>query len=745
MSKFQRAFLVVEGEEDSYPNHETARVYITADDPSELTLKSPSVCSPIFPFHEDGIDQLPSVNGYIKISFLIVPNTFPTFNYIKENFGTGTELWFSLGLANLIVIEGAESSIATEIIEYLEREKNLTAFETWRLKEGMVVKEDTRRFKFFKGDDVLASVDIKLSSSLPGYLSFAVSEYKISVNKFLTASKKFTPHYYARHLATINASKLFVDDLTFLCGDYTVEPSFSLMGTLGVTNSEEAAIAIADPANSKLCEELINVKHSMIVQFNSSMSYIYTQAYSGTFPLFDHHGIVRRYSLLGIGSGVSALFELIIQIEQAMYSVPFESLEETTYNTQYIAGDDYFKHFIQPAPFEVSIWSDDDTRKGEVEQSLNTKSTSPEDGFFHRLAFFSGRLGFREHEFCATSAIQVLVDGHSLRWNIINYTHEIIHNHVRILLNNLLVPQSAINDQSYTLWVDSFRGLLKAVILGYPNKAFPKISYKTYFTLTLFNFAAFSNFYGSLNRPSNYGTIQAIRAAGSNKKTELQLVTCDELKELLQNVHKDITEIFVHIIDYCYIYNKKLESYLASIWLSWSTMPAVAVNIKQYILRSLIIVSLDLQGNSNKRFESSLLSFRKILSGLAAKGIESTIIATILSIINNETEKRDLKFRFYNCIIVGDLAYNFLVAKMEKILNNADPNLAFEDDKDEFGNPISYSIKTNSFEGKNITSKVRFLIDQLEREIARGRLAITNQVNERTSAWLLLSLASHNN
>jgi hypothetical protein len=539
---------------------------------------------------------------------------------------------------------------------------------------------------------------------------------------------------------------LFVYDLCFLIGDDSFSPSDALLGTLGATSKEEAIGILSDVNNTKLKEELINVKHAMVVQFNSSMSYIYTQAYSGTFPLFDHHGIVKRHSLLGIGTAISALFELIIQIEQAVFSVPFESLSETEYALSRIPSIEYYNHFIEPSPFETETWTDDDVRLKTVGSSITKKSPLSEDGFFHRLSFFSGRLGFREHEFCATSAIQVLVDAHSLRWNIINYTHEIIHNHVRIILNNLLIPQASVNDNSYSLWVDYYRGCLKKVLLEFAAGKFPSFTYTNYFTLCLFNFAALSNYYGSLNRPSNHSAIQKIRANTSlKKKTELRLLDCEELKELLQNVHRDITEIFVHVIDYSYIYNRRLETYLTSIWLSWSTIPSVAINLRQYIIRSLIVIAIDETGSSSKRFETSLLRFRKILDGIAEKGIQSSIISTIIMIINDETEKRDLKFRFYNCIIVGDLVNKFLVSKMERVLNNEDENLLEKDQTDENGNPISYSIATNSLEGRKIKSKVRFLIDQLEKEISRSNQSISNDMSERTSAWLMLSLASKNN
>jgi hypothetical protein len=193
VSQIHRLFLVVEGEENSYPNHESAKVYISPSDPSSLVLQSPIVCSPIFSISDEGITQIPDTTKSLKISFLVVPNSVPTFNYIKQNFDWSNELWFSIGLSNLIVIEDSESALAEDIVKYLKDGQNITAYETWRIENSKVVKEETRRFEFVNQDDKPVHINLALSEKLPNYLGFAVSEYILSVNKFLTSSKKFTP------------------------------------------------------------------------------------------------------------------------------------------------------------------------------------------------------------------------------------------------------------------------------------------------------------------------------------------------------------------------------------------------------------------------------------------------------------------------------------------------------------------------------------------------------------------------
>ena len=91
---------------------------------------------------------------------------------------------------------------------------------------------------------------------------------------------------------------------------------------------------------------------------------------------------------------------------------------------------------------------------------------------------------------------------------------------------------------------------------------------------------------------------------------------------------------------------------------------------------------------------------------------------------------------------MSDLCNCFYRGNLAELLDNDDKNRLMSDHFNEEGNPIFYNIDTNSFEGYKIRSKVRFLWDQLVRKTNLGNMDITDEKNEKTTAWLLLSLSS---
>ena len=317
-----RLFLIVQGTDNSYPNFRKAKISFISDDPSTAKLKEQFVSSPVFPIAESGYKDAPVICDGTLVTFVMVPSIIPSF-YELADWGSDSSLWYTLGLANLIVIENpANKGLTQKVTDYLRDKNNLTAFETWTItNDNYVSTEPGPSFYYATNDATPVDCNLKLSSQLPLNIKFSVSEFIISVNKLLTASKKFTPHYYLKHQKTIEVTKFIVADLSFLHGDFSFQPTPALLNSLKAKTIEEAVSIIQNKTIN--VENLINDKHWMIVQFNSSLSYIYSQAYAGTFPLFDHFGIVRRHSFLGLGTAIGALYELIIQLEQAFFNLPF--------------------------------------------------------------------------------------------------------------------------------------------------------------------------------------------------------------------------------------------------------------------------------------------------------------------------------------------------------------------------------------------------------------------------------------
>ncbi|MXV16498.1 hypothetical protein [Hufsiella ginkgonis] len=739
MSVFQRLFLTVEGEYDAYPNYRSAKIHLTTGDPATESYKNLFITSPLFCPHKDGVSEKPLMEEGTKVIFMMVPSVFPTLNELITRFTLSNELWFSIGLANLVLFDNSkDGSVTQAIVSVLLDKENITAYEVWEIDKGRISLVNPPIVKNFSADKDVYHCGLAISEKVPLHIKFACSEYIISVDKFLTASKKFTPHYFSLHEKTVLAANDLVTDLAFLYQDELQSPSDALLSSLDAETKELAVQKLHDPSLRIGVDELINDWHGKLIQFNSSMSYIYSQTYSGTFPIFDHIGLVRRHSLLGIGSGVGALYELLSQLENVFFRLPFDELTTTLY-FKTNCPPEYSNLIIDPSLFEARVWYDDVVKNTVVGTEVSHLSVSFPEDFFHRLSFFSGRLGFREYELSATAAIQVLVESHRLPWHIINYTHEVIHNHVRMILNQMFVDLKSWRPEEESKYLKHFTDIIEEILDADAQKR--PITYFEFFIATIIKFVINAEVFGSLIAPSD--SLKIVECQGSaERKTDYMMPDSLHLQNKLLWYYKDVTEIFVHVIDFCYIYKKQEEVYMMSIWASWSTIPAVVNDIKQYILRSLVIIGLQIEGSLQKRYTLVVEQFRSILMKLKSRD-NNFMYNRIFSLLNQKEHYKDLQYRFYNCMIVGDLAYHFFVGKLETLLDNNDKNTLPVGNEDEFGVPALYYIQRNSFEGESIKSKVRFLLDQLIKEAYyEHNVARSDDLIEKTSAWLLLSLSS---
>lgn len=732
--------MVVEGPKNSYPNYKENQVTITSDDPAVCDFADTFICSPLFSLNAEGADIIPNLNDGTTITFVMVPNIFPGFFEINTLSTSKNQLWFSIGLANLVIFEeNNNTDVSQQIIDLLRSQNNITAAEQWSITNSKIA-DHRSLFQKVNGDVYHCSLSI--SDKLPLNLKFAVSEYIISIDKFLTASKRFTPHYFESHKKTITISnQILISDLCFLNGDKFFVPSDSIIKSLQAKTVDEAFENLDKQAFREKKEELVNDRHGRLIQFNSSLSYLYSQAYSGTFPLFDHNGLVRRHSLLGIGSAISALYELVCQIEEAFASLPFDDFRKTPFQKAEVPKQ-YYSIFSDPSGYSSELLKKDNVIDQIHDQTAQLVKANEGQGvpkdYYNRLAFFSGRLGFREHDFSATAAIQVLVEAHCMEWHVINYTHEIIHNHVRIILtSNLINIPRSLRGVDYITWLTESMAMIAKIQKGDHSQ---NLTYQKFFTAALLNYCINAHYFGSLSRESNHQLI-------SEKRAEFSQPTSHQLKHVVKAVYRDINEIFVHVIDFSYIYKKDLKAYILSIWASWSTVPSVTSDIKQYIVRSLIIVGLTRRGNTQERFEQAKLYLLSILPKLTQR--KSVFVFDQIQELLEDKKDSDLEYRFSNCIIIADMVYNFFVGNIESLLENHDKNLtglATTEESEEDEEIQVYDAEPNEFTKIEIKSKTVFLLDQLLRQVRSeiGEEKQDDESKERQSSWLLLSLSSYN-
>jgi hypothetical protein len=132
--------------------------------------------------------------------------------------------------------------------------------------------------------------------------------------------------------------------------------------------------------------QLVQQRSDRIVQINSALSYVISQGFFGVPPILADSSLVQRHSLLGIGRAHRALVNLVREIETAFRAF---SLVDSVYEK--------WKAFPKLEGFDSG--QEPDSSKWKDRNLPDIILTGPSDPDPFKLAYFSGRLGFRESEY----------------------------------------------------------------------------------------------------------------------------------------------------------------------------------------------------------------------------------------------------------------------------------------------------------------------------------------------------------
>ena len=732
MYYYNRIFLVVEPQQERYPNYNNQpAIHLSIEDPVNGSFRYPFLSSPLYSIDQK-VSNLPNLKRDTAISFFMIPRPFPFFKKVADKFKLKDEIWFSLGLANLVFFDNSPNQEKTkEISKYLNENEGVLASETWIVSNGCII--DSLQNYFNKEDLDSRTLDIHLSEKVTDFISFSISEFILSANRLLSISKIFTPYLYDKHIGFIGPCRGLVTDLSFLHGDFDYDPSYSLIlraqrnsGKDDLSNEE-----VYNSIDSKEREDLISNISSRLVHINSTLSYVYNQIYSGSFPIFDHIGIIKYHSLLGIGSAVGAIYELLTTLDDVFSQIPFDRLDaENIYKDSQSKLSTYINSIKLPTHHYLENWKTDHNRETII-KTLKLENKDDESLYFNRLSFFSGRLGFREYQLTATSGIQVLVSACTLDWNVINYTHEIIHNHVRIILDEILNPSERKTDRQ--TWNKYYIDLIKKIILEENKVKDIDYSYIDLIRLIILKYCLDSRFYGSLTEKWD-----KTKYHNNNSNTNYELPSPAQFDKRITKLYKGISEIFVHIIDFVYVYSKNLEVYLTSLWSSWACTPIVRQDLEQYIIRTLLVISTTIEGKSKYRYKESLKIFKYIINEKFVSNKNNELFRHIEDLL--VVEEKSLEHRFTNSLRVADVVNSFFIANLGGLLSKNDRLYSPNADNDE---GHFYDLNPNEFKKTSVLSKMAFVFDQLNRTVLSSEKNKMDKI-EKQSAWLLLTLSSIN-
>jgi len=209
----------------------------------------------------------------------------------------------------------------------------------------------------------------------------------------------------------------------------------------------------------------------------------------------------------------------------------------------------------------------------------------------------------------------------------------------------------------------------------------------------------------------------------ANQGKDLDM-SAQSLQNSVQITYPEISELFTHIFDYLYFYQRDHAVYIAAIWGSWDVIPNIADRIDEYILRTVCAVMvLNLQARDPSIVSMTLVSNE--LRRLRERMQDTNIIDAAIDKLDNHAA--DFRPRLSRLMKLVAMCNAFLYA----------PDIAtliFRSFASARNSPPDF--KSGTFDQDiRVDNPVRFVYEQS----AKG--TPTNDPDFRTSAWMMAQLA----
>lgn len=599
----------------------------------------------------------------------------------------------SLGSAGTILV-GVLDADWSAFLANNEVKQDLVGWELWRIKEGTLTE---CRWKVVRDEPISPlTTDIDFASPIAETRS-VVEEYLRSVEA--VSRTKGIPSYGKPDVPSrlfAGANEL-LEELGFLEGLIGARPS-----GLSAYSDEELR-----PDSERFC--LIKQQRvARLVQINSHLSYVLSQACRGSTPILGSATLVQRHELLGIGGAVRSITRLVRSLEAAFAEFPMELWVGFRMNAA-----PPFNGYLSTSNYVSDDWAHAPTR--EELQDLRDGYTKRGGRLGPRkLVHFSGRLGFRETEFGVTAGLSAVSSGAGRVWNIVTLTHEILHGHVRDLLSQALAPDpgESITDARARFLVE-FDGALSL-----DTDASRLVSVRN----TILAYACLTPALGSLTSSA------PLVEKGQKKLTASARRPADEkVWELLESEFRNMNEVLVHVLDFTYFYNRQTDLYVDAIWRSWSAVPAVLKAPRPYVLRTLLAISSRIEGKSEVRFREALEQLKKALDAAAGRS-PNPVFGEVKKILDRD---RTLIAAFLASIRLVDLASKVFYSNLiQGRLFGSDRQVKKQEGL------VHYALEPGSWDGEPVRSAPAFVLDRLRRAV----LGDEHGEDEASAFWLYFGL-----
>jgi hypothetical protein len=632
-----------------------------------------------------------SIPNLLKCSiyFFDFDNPFRTLGIINQKGSKEIKekIFFSNGLCSILLFSD-KNSIYNELQSLIKIQP--TSYEIWNIENNLIVSVKTSP----PSDIIIKLPKVVDYSSLPLVERAVLDEFAISIH---ILKSKIAQHDIYNSNNLINLVKLvniFIKELVYLTKLKGPKPK-----SLYITNSDR----LKDPLENQILRQQ-NIDR--LIQINSALSYVSTQSYSGAIPILERRSLIRRNSLLGIGLSLRALNRIVEYIELSFESIDF--IEIITVEMLRASPLNGLIDELNKLTYKKNDWY---TKNIDVFTS-KSKTANPEISI-RKLAYFSSRLGFRESEFSITAALNSLPAGLSLSWSLLTITHEMLHSHVRQIFVSIFYGDESISEidnhfQFYELYSKKLKG-----------DQVENYSLLDSIRGAIFNYCLKTQSYGSLTVQKLYQTPVSFR-----------LPDFKTFYEIFQSEIRNLNEIFVHILDFHYFYKGKITNYVPLIWCSWSAIPHINADIRQYILRTLITIASKIDADPYQRWEISKSYFLDALNSCKSHA-KTPLIGKVIEILNNERETKDYYFQaFRNSLIIADVVTEIFLSK--KISANIwdDENITTVSEEEGTEGEFSYSLP-DDFINSMVKCPIPYIYDKLIK-ILREDIVLNNDIEEMT-------------
>lgn len=596
---------------------------------------------------------------------------------VKDN----VQIFFGYGISSILIVSDSKQKIDTLIQEVSEVH---ISYEEWEIRDNKlqepVIDPATRVQE--------SSIKFNDFSPLPDSDKNIFEELFLSLNLFATK------------VAVIPKPNLFKIEKINREVNSLIDKVVKYQKLIDSELDSIKDIEKIESLNPQELEELKtriekNIKHNYhknqyidrAIQLISIISYVSTQTFSGVIPVLSRRSLIRRHSLGGIGSCVLALNRITDFIEQIFHDYNFS--EKIT--KDFKKPNTFLQDIENPHKYSIKKW-----KHSNIDE-INWPKVNGTNLF--KLPYFSARLGFRESEYAISAAIQSITSGSDREWSIMTITHELMHSQVRQLLNLILAGDlSELDDKDKEEFYDTFKRISTD---GFEDEDSLLDSIR-YILLT---HCCLADKYGSLT------VTKRVMVAG-NLNYSIPADYKSMFKLLMYNF-RSINEIFVHVFDLNYIYRGQIDFYLKSIWHSWSSLPHIDADIRQYVLRCLIVISTKVTANDPfKRFEESVSILKNSLVKLHAE-IKKPLIGRIIIMLNNIEEfEKDYYGGFYSYLVLVDMINSVFISDKISAKLYKDDYVRLLDDNEKEELDYTYDLP-DEFHNVEIGSPVAFLLNRI--------------------------------